>query len=98
MLPFPQYGVLRHAIAVRVLDSNEMKAPLLGIKRLNGCDEPPPVPDGGQHTGTWVLNGLGRKHLVFAMCAQVLNLLFSANRWGSGEAAADRIRRGLVVY
>jgi hypothetical protein len=52
----------RHTVAVHVLDANEMKASLLGIERLNGRDEPPPVADGGEHAGAWVLNGRGRCH------------------------------------
>ena len=62
MLPLPQDCVLRHTVAVRVLDPNEMKAPLLGIERLNGRDEPAPVADRGQHAGTRVLDGCSWDH------------------------------------
>ena len=62
MLPLPQDCVLRHTVAVRVFDSNEMKSPLLGIERLNGRDEPPPVADRGQHAGTRVLDGCSWDH------------------------------------
>ena len=57
MLPLPQDRVLRHSVAIRVFDSDEMKAPLRGIKRLNGRNEAPPVADGGEHSRARVLDG-----------------------------------------
>ena len=65
MLPLPQDRVFRHTVAVRVLDSNEMKEPaVLGRKRLNGRDDPPPVADCSQHAGSRMLNRLRWNHLI----------------------------------
>jgi hypothetical protein len=57
MLPLPQDRIFRDSVTVGVFDANKMKAPLRGIKRLNGCDEAPPVADGGEHSRARVLNG-----------------------------------------
>jgi hypothetical protein len=63
MFSLPQDRVLRHTVAVRVLDANEMKEPaVLGRKRFNGRDEPAPVSDGGQHAGARMLNGRSWSH------------------------------------
>ena len=68
MLPLPQDRVFRHSVAVGVFDPNQMKAPLLGIKRLNGRDEAPPVADGGEHSWARVLDGRSWSHLPW-LCA-----------------------------
>jgi hypothetical protein len=52
VLPLSQDHVFGHTVAVRVLNSNEVKAPFLGIKRFNGHDDATSVPDSSQHAGT----------------------------------------------
>src|ERR1039458_10863481 len=55
MLPLPKDRVFRHSVAACVLNANKMKAPLRGIKRLNGRDHPRPAAYFGHHTEWLVL-------------------------------------------
>src|ERR1035437_5777388 len=77
-------AVLRHTVAIRVLDPNEMEAPLRGIKRLDGRDEPPPVANRGKHAGARVLNGRSWSHYPWLCAFKCRNSYSPSIAWWVG--------------